>query len=215
MEILDTVVGDYLLSHCTPPDDVLQELATRTREATGNASRMQVAHDEGALLTMLTRLVDARFAVEVGTFTGYSTLCIARGMADGGSLITCDVSDQWTLIGRPSWERAGVAGRIDLRLGPAVETLRSLPVEPLIDIAFIDADKANYPAYYEETVARLRPGGLVVLDNVFLGGRVFDPAYQEQDHVAVRQLNEFIAGDDRVESVMLPVRDGITLVRKR
>ncbi|OOV17248.1 SAM-dependent methyltransferase [Streptomyces avermitilis] len=215
MEILDAAVGDYLLSHCTPPDEVLQELAVTTREATGNASRMQVSHDQGALLTMLTRLVGARFAVEVGTFTGYSTLCIARGMADGGRLITCDVSDQWTLIGRPSWERAGMADRIDLKLGPAVETLRALPDEPLIDIAFIDADKANYPAYYEEIVTRLRPGGLVVLDNVFLGGRVFDPAYQGQDHLAMRRLNDFIAGDERMESVMLPVRDGVTLARKR
>ncbi|MFD8543221.1 DUF2218 domain-containing protein [Streptomyces sp. NPDC059649] len=212
---LGPVVDDYLLAHCTPPDDALQELADTTREATGGASRMQVSADEGALLTMLTRLVNARFAVEVGTFTGYSSVCIARGLAADGRLLTCDISDEWTSIGRPSWERAGVADRIELKLGPALDTLRALPAEPAIDIAFIDADKANYPAYYEEIVQRLRPGGLVALDNVFLGGRVFDPAYQEEHHLAMRRLNEVIVGDERVESVMLPVRDGLTLARKR
>ncbi|TDO47152.1 putative O-methyltransferase YrrM [Kribbella sp. VKM Ac-2527] len=215
LDILDTVLDDYLLSHCTPPDSILQDLAASTREVTGSASRMQVSPDEGALLTMLTRLVGARFAVEVGTFTGYSTLSIARGMADGGRLITCDVSDQWTTVARPFWERAGMADRIDLNLGPAIETLRALPEEPVIDIAFIDADKDNYPVYYEEIVTRLRPGGLIVLDNVFLGGRVFDPAYQEPHHLAMRRLNGFIAGDERMESVMLPLRDGVTLARKR
>ncbi len=215
LEVLAPVVDDYLLTHCTPGDEVLRELAVTTREATGNASRMQVSPDEGALLTMLTHLMDARFAVEVGTFTGYSSLCIARGLADGGRLLTCDVSDEWTLIGRAAWERAGLADRIDLRLGPAIDTLRALPDKPAIDIAFIDADKVNYPAYYEEIVQRLRPGGLVVLDNVFLGGRVFDPAYQDEHHRAIRRLNDFIGGDERVEAVMLPVRDGVTLARKR
>ncbi|WP_310718906.1 DUF2218 domain-containing protein [Streptomyces lydicus] len=215
LEIVDPVVGDYLLAHCTAPDDVLQELAVTTREATGRASTMQVSHDEGALLTMLTRLVNARFAVEVGTFTGYSSVCIARGLADDGRLLTCDISDEWTSVARPYWERAGVADRIELTLGPAVDTLRALPDEPVIDIAFIDADKANYPAYYEEIVPRLRPGGLVVLDNVFLAGRVFDPAYQEEHHLAMRRLNDAIVGDERVEAVMLPVRDGVTLARKR
>ncbi|WP_310723491.1 DUF2218 domain-containing protein [Streptomyces sp. N2A] len=215
LETLDPVVGDYLLAHCTPPDDALRELADTTRETTGGASTMQVSGDEGALLTMLTRLVNARFAVEVGTFTGYSSVCIARGLADDGRLLTCDISDEWTSIGRPSWERAGVADRIELKLGPAIDTLRALPAEPAIDIAFIDADKANYPVYYEEIIQRLRPGGLVVLDNVFLGGRVFDPAYQGEHHIAMRRLNDLIVGDERVESVMLPVRDGVTLARKR
>ena len=206
LEILHPVAGDYLLAHCTQPDDVLQELAVTTREATGRASTMQVTHDEGALLTMLTRLVNARFAVEVGTFTGYSSVCIARGLADDGRLLACDINDEWTSIGRPFWERAGVADRIDLKLGPAIDTLRALPDEPVIDIAFIDADKAGYPAYYEEIVQRLRPGGLVVLDNVFLGGGVLDPAYEEEHHLAMRRLNDFIVGDERVEAVMLPVR---------
>ncbi|MGW1164284.1 DUF2218 domain-containing protein [Streptomyces sp. NPDC002550] len=209
------VVGDYLLTHHTPADDVLRELAVATREAAAGAAHMQVSSDEGTLLTMLTRLTGARFAVEVGVFTGYSTLCIARGLAEGGRLLACDVSEEWAAIGRPYWERAGVADRIDLRIAPALQTLSALDTDPVIDIAFIDADKGTYPAYYEEIVRRLRPGGLVVLDNVFLGGRVFDPAYQEEHHLAIRRLNDLIAADERVDSVMLPVRDGVTIARRR
>ncbi len=215
LRIVDPVVDDYLLTHCTPPDEVLRELVVETREATGDASQMQISHDEGALLTMLVRLTGARDAVEVGVFTGHSSIRIAQGLAPGGRLLACDVSDEWTSIARRYWERAGVADRIDLKIGPAIGTLRALPTGPSIDFAFIDADKANYPAYYEEIVQRLRPGGLVVLDNVFLGGRVLDPAYQEDHHRAVRGLNDLIAADERVESVMLPVRDGVTLARKR
>src|SRR5579875_614984 len=151
MRIIDPVASDYLLTHGTPAGEVLQELAARTREVTGGAAVMQVAPDEGA-----------RLAVEVGVFTGYSTLCIARGLAAGGRLVACDVSEEWAAVGRPFWQRAGVADVIDLRIGPAAETLRALPAEPAVDFAFIDADKVNYPAYYEEIVARLRPGGLVV-----------------------------------------------------
>ncbi|MFD7611877.1 O-methyltransferase [Streptomyces sp. NPDC059828] len=215
LEPTEPVVGEYLLSHHTPADEILSELAAATREATADAAGMQISADEGTLLTMLTRLTGARFAVEVGVFTGYSTLCIARGLADGGRLLACDVSEEWAAIGRPYWERAGVAERIDLRIAPALETLRALDTEPVIDIAFIDADKDNYPAYYEEIVDRLRPGGLVVLDNVLLGGRVLDPAYQEPRHMAMRRLNDLIAADERVDAVMLPVRDGVTVARRR
>ncbi|CAM5491169.1 DUF2218 domain-containing protein [Streptomyces avidinii] len=215
LEAVHPVVGEYLLGHHTPADGILGELAAATREATAGAAHMQVSSDEGALLTMLTRLTGGRFAVEVGVFTGYSTLCIARGLAAGGRLLACDVSEEWTAIGRPHWERAGVADRIDLRIAPALDTLRALDDEPVIDIAFVDADKHNYPAYYEEIVRRLRPGGLVVLDNVFLGGRVLDPAYQEEHHLAMRRLNELITLDERVDSVMLPVRDGVTIARRR
>jgi predicted O-methyltransferase YrrM len=215
MQIIDPVVSDYLLTHCTPADDLLQELVVKTREATGDAAGMQISHDEGAFLTMLVRMVGARRAVEVGVFTGYSSICIARGLPEDGRLLACDVSDEWTSIARHYWELAGVADRIDLEIGPAIDTLRALPAESSIDIAFIDADKVNYPVYYEEIVQRLRPGGLVVLDNVFLGGRVLDPAYQEEHHLAMRRLNDLIVNDDRVDSVMLPVRDGVTLARKR
>jgi predicted O-methyltransferase YrrM len=215
LEIVDPVVSDYVLSHCTPADEVLSDLVIRTREVAGRASGMQVAHDEGVLLTMLARMVDARFAVEVGVFTGYSSVCIARALPADGRLLACDISHEWTAIAQEYWQRAGVADRIDLKIGPAIDTLRALPADASIDFAFIDADKGGYDAYYEEIVRRLRPGGLVVLDNVLLGGRVVDPTYQEEHHQTMRRLNDLIAADDRVESVMLPVRDGVTLARKR
>ncbi|MET8139084.1 DUF2218 domain-containing protein [Sphaerisporangium sp. NPDC005288] len=214
MVIVDPLIGDYVTTQCTPPDEVLQELTAKTRETTGGSWTMQVSHDEGAFLTMLARMVGARQAVEVGVFTGYSSICIARGLAEGGRLLACDVSEEWTSVARSYWERAGVADRIDLKIAPAAETLRALPEERSIDFAFIDADKVSYPVYYEEIVRRLRPGGLVVLDNVFLGGRVVDPAYEEEHHVAVRALNDAIVADDRVESVMLSVRDGVTIARR-
>jgi caffeoyl-CoA O-methyltransferase len=215
LQITDPIVADYLLRHCTGPDSLLGELVVATREATGPAAGMQTSADEGAFLTMLTRMVGARYAVEIGVFTGYSSICIARGLAARGRLLACDTSHEWTSIARQYWQRAGVADRIDLRIGPAIETLRALPAEPRIDIAFIDADKSGYPAYYEEVVGRLRRGGLVVLDNVFLGGRALDPAYQEEHHKVMRRLNDQITADERMDSVMLPVRDGITIARKR
>lgn len=215
MQITDPVVGDYLARHCTGTDSLLGELIAATREATGTAAGMQTSADEGAFLTMLTRMAGARHAVEVGVFTGYSSICIARGLAAGGRLLACDTSHEWTSIARRYWQRAGVADRIDLKIGPAIETLQALPAGPRIDIAFIDADKSSYPAYYEEIVRRLRPGGLVVLDNVFLGGRALDPVYQEEHHKVIRRLNDQITTDERVDSVMLPLRDGITIARKR
>ena len=215
MDIVNPAVSDYLLTHCTPPDALLRELITKTAEAFPEAAQMQVSHDEGELLTLLTRLTGARRAVEVGVFTGYSSICIARGMPDGGHLLACDVSEEFTSIARRYWKLAGLEDRIELRLAPALDTLRALPAEPVIDLAFIDADKGNYPLYYEELVVRLRPGGLIILDNVLRGGEVADPAFQNSGAVAMRHLNDLIVGDDRVESVMLPVRDGVTLARKR
>ncbi|MER5639525.1 class I SAM-dependent methyltransferase [Kitasatospora sp. NPDC002227] len=215
MQITHPLVGDYLLTHCTPPDEILQDLVTETREATGGAAGMQISHDEGAFLTMLTQLVGARRAVEVGVFTGYSSLCIARGLPADGHLLACDVSEEWTSRAKPYWERAGVADRIELRIAPALETLRALPLEENIDIAFIDADKVSYPLYFEELVRRLRPGGLIVLDNVLQAGAVVDPACDRPQYVTMRELNDRIAADQRVDSVMLPVRDGVTLARKR
>jgi caffeoyl-CoA O-methyltransferase len=215
VDIVDPAVSDYLLAHCTPADDLLRELASETRRATGDAAGMQVSHDEGELLTMLTRLTGARRAVEVGVFTGYSSICVARGLPVDGHLLACDVSDEWTSIARRYWKRAGLEDRIELRLGPALDTLRALPAEPVFDLAFIDADKGNYPLYYEELVSRLRPGGLIILDNVLRGGEVADPAAQDRGTLAMRDLNDLIVGDSRAESVMLPVRDGVTLVRKR
>jgi len=208
-------VSDYLLAHSTAQDDVLTRLAEETRTTFPDAAGMQITADEGALLTMLAQLTGARNAVEVGTFTGYSSICIARGLADGGRLLACDVSGEWTEVARRYWAEAGVADRIELRLAPAAETLAALPTEPTIDLAFIDADKESYPTYYDEIVPRLRPGGLVLLDNVLLGGRVFDDTQQDERVTAMRTVNDRVAADDRVDVVMLPLRDGVTVARRR
>jgi caffeoyl-CoA O-methyltransferase len=211
----EETVSDYLLTHSTAQDDVLARLAEETRASFSDNAGMQISSDEGALLTMLARLTGARNAVEVGTFTGYSSICIARGLADGGRLLACDVSGEWTAMARRYWAEAGVEDRIELRLAPAVETLAALPAEQTIDFAFVDADKESYPTYYEELVSRLRPGGLVLLDNVLLGGRVFDDGEGGERVVAMRAVNDRVAADERVDVVMLPVRDGVTVARRR
>ena len=202
----------YLVEHGTPPDDVQLELIAETQQL-GGLARMQIAPEQGAFMTVLTRLLGARLAVEIGTFTGYSGLCIARGLEPGGRLVACDVSEEWTTIARRYWERAGVADRIDLRLGPAAETLATLD-EPW-DLAFIDADKASYPTYYEAVLRTMRPGGVVLVDNVLWGGRVIDPAADDADTLAIRAFNDLVAADERVDTVMLPISDGLTLARKR
>jgi caffeoyl-CoA O-methyltransferase len=166
-------------------------------------------------MSLLARLVDARFAVEVGTFTGYSSICLARGLAPGGRLLCCDVSEEWTAIAREHWVQAGVDDRIELVIGPAADTLRALPADPPIDLAFIDADKGGYRTYWDEVVRRLRPGGLVLVDNVLWGGRVVDEADQSDDTVAIRALNDHVASDERVDAVLLPIADGLTIARRR
>ncbi|WP_199438782.1 O-methyltransferase [Umezawaea beigongshangensis] len=215
MDIIDPAVSEYLLAHCTPADDLLRELAAETSRLYPDSSGMQVSHDEGEFLTMLVRLVGARRAVEVGVFTGYSSICIARGLSSGGHLLACDVSDEWTSVARRYWKRAGLEDRVELRIAPALETLRALPADPVLDFAFVDADKAGYPRYYEELVTRLRPGGLIVLDNVLRTGRVLDESFQHEADVAMRLVNDTITADERVSSVMLPVRDGVTLAQRR
>jgi caffeoyl-CoA O-methyltransferase len=214
MDIVNPALDDYLVAHASPADDILRDLVEETHQLVPGTT-MQITHDEGELLTMLVRLTGAAFAVEVGVFTGYSSICIARGLNPGGRLLACDVSEEWTSVARRYWERAGLDDRIDLRLAPAAETLRAVPVEETVDFAFIDADKSGYPTYYEELVPRMRPGGLIVLDNVLRGGRVVDPSAQDADDRAIRQINDTITADSRVQSVMLPLRDGVTLARKR
>jgi predicted O-methyltransferase YrrM len=206
---------DYLLRHNHPQqDDVLRELADETADVLPDDAGMQIAPEQGAFMTVLTRTLNARYAVEVGTFTGYSSLCIARGLADGGRLLCCDVSEEFTAIARRYWERAGVADRIELRLAPGVETLRSLPADPPIDLAFIDADKEGYVDYWEEILTRMRPGGVVLVDNVLSNGRVVadDPG---PTGIAIKRFNDHAAADDRVELAMLPIADGLTFARKR
>jgi len=204
----------YLLAHGTPPDPVLRDLAEETARL-GPIAMMQIAPEQGAFMSLLARAIGAKRVVEVGTFTGYSALCIARGLPDDGHLLACDVSEEWTAIARRHWERAGVAKRIELRLGPALETLRALPVEPRFDMGFIDADKPSYPGYYEEILKRLRPGGLILVDNVLWFGRVADPSADDPQTVAIRAFNDQVAADPRVDCVMLPISDGLTLLRKR
>jgi caffeoyl-CoA O-methyltransferase len=211
---LSSEVHEYLLDHGQRPDPVQQSLIDATA-ALGPVAGMQIAPEQGAFMTMLTQLVGARRAVEVGTFTGYSALCIARGLVPGGRLLCCDVSEEWTSIGRGHWEQADVADRIDLVIGPAVDTLRGLPDDATIDIAFIDADKPNYPNYFEQLVRRLRPNGLILVDNVLWGGRVVDAGDTDENTVAIRAFNDLVAADPRVDAVMLPVSDGLTLLRKR
>lgn len=204
---------EYLSSHRTPDDAVVQELREETA-ALGGSSVMQIAPDQATFLRILVAAIGARRAIEVGTFTGYSALAIARGLPADGRLLCMDVSEEWTAIGRRYWEKAGVADRIELRLGPAAETLRSLPEDPTYDFAFVDADKAGYVVYWEELVHRLRPGGLIAVDNVLWEGEVVDPEKQGEDVVAIRAFNEVARDDPRTESVMLPIADGLTLARK-
>jgi caffeoyl-CoA O-methyltransferase len=205
---------DYAVAHGTWADDpVLTDLREETT-ALGPVATMQIGPDQGQLLTLFARVVGARRAVEVGTFTGYSSLCIVRGLAAEGTMLCCDVSEEWTALARRAWERAGVAERIELRIGPALETLRALPPEAAIDLAFIDADKGGYWDYWDELVPRMRPGGVLLADNVLWSGRVADDEGDE-DTRAIRSFNDRVAADDRVEVVVLPAFDGLTIALRR
>jgi caffeoyl-CoA O-methyltransferase len=204
----------YLVAHNPPPDPVLRDLAAETA-GLGPISMMQIAVEQGAFLTLLGLLLGARRAIEVGTFTGYSAISIARGLAPGGRLLCCDVSEEWTSIARRYFARAGLADTISLKIAPALETLRALPKTSDVDLVFIDADKTSYRAYYEELLPRLRPNGVIAFDNVLWGGAVADPTDTSDDTVALRALNDFLVTDTRVDTVMLPVADGLTLARKR
>jgi caffeoyl-CoA O-methyltransferase len=203
----------YLVAHGSPLDQIAQELAEETAAALPDDAGMQVAPEQAALLTFLTRLVNARQAVEVGTFTGMSSLAIARGLPADGRLTCFDLSTEFTSIARRYWQRAGVSDRIELRIGPAAETLRSLPAEPHLDLAFIDADKTGYPLYWAELVPRMRPGGVIAVDNVLRGGRVLAP--QDASDRAIAAFNDDVRADVRVDLVMLPIADGLTLARRR
>jgi len=210
---LNDALAEYMLAHRTPDDDVLRALQEETA-ALGERAVMQIAADQGTFLNLLVAAIGARQAVEVGTFTGYSSVCIARGLAAGGRLICCDVSEEWTSVARRYWKRAGLEDRIELRLGPAAETLRALPREEHFDFAFIDADKPSYRTYYEELLPRLRAGGLVAVDNVLWSGDIVNLEMKDENTLALRAFNEHVAADRRVQSVILPLADGLTLARK-
>ncbi len=205
----------YILEHCSPRPQVLNELAAETAERFGPLSLMQISPEQGAFMGLLVRLMEAKNAIEVGTFTGYSALCVAMALPEDGRLICCDLNEEWTNVAQRFWEKAGVAQKIELRLGPAIDTLRSLPDDVLFDFAFIDADKESYLAYFEEILKRLRPNGVVLFDNVLWMGAVADAAITDPNTMALRELNDRLARDPRVEVVMLPIADGLTLARKR
>ena len=213
---MDDRLYDYLVSVGVREPEVLRRL----REETSRLPQagMQISPDQGAFMALLVELLGARRCLEVGVFTGYSSLAVALALPSGGHVTACDVSEEWTSIARRYWEEAGVAERIDLRLAPALETLEGLIAdgrESTYDFAFIDADKRNYDLYYERSLSLLRPGGLVVIDNVLWGGDVADPAKHDADTVAIRALNEKLRDDERVTLSFVPIADGLALARKR
>jgi caffeoyl-CoA O-methyltransferase len=211
---IDREIDAYSAAHSTGPDAEQQALQTVTRDRTGQASGMQIGDDQAVLMEMVVRAMGAQTAIEIGTFTGYSALAVARGLGADGRLLCCDVSEEWTSIARDAWEKAGVASRIELRLAPAIKTLRSLEPVEQFDFAFVDADKTGYLAYYEELLPRVRGGGLILFDNVLQGGRVIDDSANDESVAAIRSLNDTIVKDPRVSVILLPIGDGVSFVQK-
>lgn len=202
---------EYMVTHNPPPDALVEELVAETA-AMGDIRTMQIGVEQAAFLAFMVRLLDARYVVEVGTFTGMSSLAMARALPEGGRLLCCDVSEEYTSVARRYWRRAGVEDRIDLRIGPGIDTLRALPEVRTVDMAFVDADKEGYPLYYEELVRRLRPAGVIIADNLFMNGGVVapDPPPSARAMTAfARRLQE----DDRTETVIIPIGDGFSLTR--
>lgn len=205
----------YLLEHSMPADEVVTALIDETREALPDRAGMQVGGEQGRLLHLLVKLTGARDVLEIGTFTGMSALWMARALPQNGRLVCLDISEEWTSIARKYWEQAGVDHLIELEIGPALDTLRAMPVEPSFDMAFIDADKGNYPTYLDEVVPRLRPGGLLVADNVLWSGRVVESGDETDDTEAIRRFNRVVVDHPELEAVVLPISDGMTLARRR
>jgi O-methyltransferase len=213
---IDDCLYRYLRAHEPPEHNELKVLRLRTQLMPDG--RMQITPAQGHLLALLVALMKARRVLEVGTFTGYSTLAMAQALPPDGHIVACDVNEEWTAIAREHWREAGVVDKIDLRLAPAAETLALLESEGRsdhFDLAFIDADKTTYDAYYEGALRLVRPGGLIILDNMLRRGRVADPNENDADTVALRKLNSKIAGDERVDRVLLPIAGGMTLARRR
>jgi caffeoyl-CoA O-methyltransferase len=212
---LDDRLYDYLVQFGTRESDLLKDLRAETAKLPG--AGMQIGPEQGAFMGLLVELIGARRALEIGTFTGYSSLCIAGAMPADGKLICCDVSEEYTKVARDYWRRAGLESKIELRLGPAVATLDALieaEVEAF-DFAFIDADKTNYANYYDRALKLVRPGGLIAIDNVLWGGDVAKPEENDEDTKAIRAVNEKVRNDERVTLALAPIGDGLTLARKR
>jgi caffeoyl-CoA O-methyltransferase len=211
---LNDELHDYMVAHGARQDDVLARVQAETA-AMGDISVMQIAPDQGAFMTLLCRAIGASEAIELGTFTGYSAICIARGLAPGGRLVACELSEEYAQIAARNLEAAGVADRVEIRIGPALDTVRALPERELFDFAFIDADKTGYPDYYKEVLPRTRLGGLIVVDNVLQGGDVVREDADGESVQAIRRLNEAIAADERVDTAMVAIADGLMIARKR
>jgi caffeoyl-CoA O-methyltransferase len=212
---LSDALHGYLVSHSAPLDPLLEALGEETRRAVPDLWMMEIAPEQGVFMELLVRVSGASRAVEVGTFTGHSSICIARGLPDGGRLLCLDSSEEWTAIARRYWARAGLEDKIELRLAPAAETLAGLQDGPQFDFAFLDADKVNYPVYYEAILERMPPGGLIVCDNVLWSGAVVDPERQDDQTRAIRAFNDRVAADERVHASMIAVGDGLLLARKK
>ncbi len=204
----------FMLRNRTAEEQLLRELRRETEQRIGRHAGMMISEEQGLLLRILVAAIGARRVVEVGTFTGYSAACMAAALPADGRLVCCDVSQEWTSIGVPYWRRGGLADRIDLRIAPALDTLRELPSQPPIDFAFVDADKDNYVAYFEALLSKLRPNGLLAFDNVMWHNWMMDAANQDAETIGIREFNDHILGDPRIETVMLHVGDGVTLIRK-
>lgn len=212
---LDDAGYRYVCSHHSLQGDPLLEALRAETEALGDDARMQISEEQGSFLAILAAAIGAKSAIEVGTFTGYSSLCLVRGMGEGSRMLCLDVSEEWTSIARRYWEQAGVSDRIKLRLGPALDSLASLSDETTFDLAFVDALKVEYDAYYELILPRLRPNGLILFDNMLWGGELAGGGIEDESGRALDALNRKLAADPRVECVLLPVADGIQMCRKR
>lgn len=213
---LTPALYDYLLAASSREAEVLRELREETAKL--SSAQMQISPEQGQLMALLVRLIGAKRILEVGTYTGYSALAMALALPDDGHILCCDLSKEWTDIARRYWRQAGVDDKVELYLRPAVDTLNVLilnHLESSYDFIFIDADKENYALYYEKCLQLLRPGGLIAVDNVLWNGAVCDPHKQDVDTIAIREFNRLRHGDDRVDLAMVPIGDGLTLLRKR
>jgi caffeoyl-CoA O-methyltransferase len=212
---LNDALYDYVVCYRSRADDPLLDALRAETEALGDVARMLISREQGDFLTMLTKLLNVRSGVEVGTFTGYSSICIARGLAMDGRLTCFDTSVDWTAMARRYWEKDGLAERVELRLGNAAEELMKWEPAELLDLVFIDADKTGYDAYFEMLLPKMKANGLLIFDNMVWGGRVIEQPLTDPDGVAIDLLNRKLASDPRVESVLLPFADGLHLARKR
>ncbi len=213
---LSDALREYMLRVGVREPQVLRRLRARTMELPEH--NMQIAPEQGAFMSLLVQLIGARNCIEVGAFTGYSALAVALALPADGRLTCCDISEEWTDIGKPFWAEAGVADRINLRIGSALDTLDSLlddGGQDSFDFAFVDADKVSYSAYYERLFALVRTGGVMLFDNVFWGGAVLDVDSDDPDAKGIQQVNATLAADERIDLVMLPLADGLTVVRKK